>query len=502
MKQAESVVRICRVAGLLAWVVFSACAAVADAGSKIYYIRHGETMGNVTGDYSEENQCTFSPKGLEQVAAVPEVLAPYSFDVIAVSPTWRTRQTVLPYLKAFERKGVIWPEIEEGGCDLRGGVAAENIPQGQRIEITPEEETWFELRDADSEYRFAPTSNPESLAIFERGIRMLKEQFGGTGKSVLLVSHSCTGSRYFELLLGLEARGRFAPQNATVSLFEEQPDGAYRMARYNGHPFVQRYRWEMSAQDYRDLQTGPLELVLRGEYFGPVPQEGYHLTWELTNHDHTSKQGGDEVFPMMENTESALHTLLIRPDELQPGENMVMKTTLYDGDALVQEWEQILHIPDTLNLAGEWKIKQGENSARSEPDYDDQVWYPTQVPGPWEHDALPNYDGTAWYRYRFTVPAECAELWGDQALALYMGAIDDADVTWFDGKEIGASGRFPPEKITAYDSPRIYPIPSSLTAGSEHVLAVCVSDWMGAGGIWKGPVLIGPEKSLRSLQTK
>ena len=486
--------------GVWAWCALSVCAAWADGGSRIYYIRHAETMGNVTGDYSEENQCRFSPKGLSQVASVPEVLAPYHFDYIAVSPTWRTRQTILPYLKAAERKGVIWPEIEEGGCDLRGGEAAAEIPQGDRIEITPEEEVWFELRDAETTHRFAPTSNPESLALFQRGVQMLKDRFGGTGESVLIVSHSCTGSRYFELLLGLEPRGRFGPQNASVSLFEEQPGGVYRMALYNGRPFRQQYRWVMKAQDLRDLRQGPLELVLRGEFFGPVPQEGYRLTWELTNKAGDLRMGGDETFPVMENTEADLHTLLIRSDELKPGEDVTLKTVLYDGESVVQEWEQTLRIPDTLNLAGTWKIKPGDNPKRSEPAYDDQVWFATQVPGAWEDDALPHYDGTAWYRLRFTVPEECAEQWGDAPLALYMGAIDDADETWFDGAKIGSSGRFPPENVSAYDRVRVYSIPAQSGEDGEHVIAVRVSDWMGAGGIWKGPVVIGPEASLRTLR--
>ncbi len=474
--------------------------ALAEAGTSIFFIRHGETMGNVTGDYSEKNQATFSPRGEQQVALVPEVLSPYAYDYIAVSPTWRTKQTILPYLKAFGGKGVIWPELEEGGCGL-GGLAtpASIIPQGEPVVIEPELSRFFEVRDEDAVFRFAPTDNAESLAIYLQGMRKLKEQFAGTGKSVLLVSHSCTGSRYFELLLGLEPRGRFSPQNTALSRFMEQSNGVYRMVLYNNQPFHQAYRWKAVAKPVGVGEPREMVLTLCGEYFGAASETGYRLEWSLANASNKVSQRGMEHFSVMTNTESELYAIVIQTGEMTPGENAVLQSSLYEGDVLVQAWEQAVRIPDTLNLSGTWKIQAGDDLARAEVAYDDQAWSVTKVPGAWETDALPDYDGTAWYRYSFTIPEECGGLWGDEPLAVLLGAVDDADVSYLDGQRIGASGHFPPEKISAYDTVRIYSIPFPMRPGTKHVLAVCVSDWFGNGGIWKGPVVIGPEKSLRSM---
>ena len=78
-----------------------------------------------------------------------------------------------------------------------------------------------------------------------------------------------------------------------------------------------------------------------------------------------------------------------------------------------------------------------------------------------------------------------------------MGAIDDADETFLNGQRIGATGEFPPAQVTAWDKPRLYEFDRSLLA-ETNVLAVRVSDWMGGGGIWKGPVAVGPAAELRT----
>ena len=76
-----------------------------------------------------------------------------------------------------------------------------------------------------------------------------------------------------------------------------------------------------------------------------------------------------------------------------------------------------------------------------------------------------------------------------------MGAIDDADETYLNGKQIGKFGEFPPAKVTAYDLPRLYEFKPELLQ-ETNVIAIRVSDWGGGGGIWKGPVGVGSMKEL------
>lgn len=183
---------------LLLVLLFIPSPAVAEEpprGLDVYLVRHAESMGNVTGDYSEENQRTFSPKGLEQVAGIAEKLKTYHFDHILVSPTHRTRQTILPYLKAHGLTAEIWPEVEECCCDLRGNASpARVIPQGDPVIIEEDEALYFRIRE-DGSIRYAPGDDAEGVAqIFKARDEVLK-RFGQSGKSVLIVTHSCTGSR-------------------------------------------------------------------------------------------------------------------------------------------------------------------------------------------------------------------------------------------------------------------------------------------------------------------
>src|SRR5689334_55169 len=85
------------------------CVAPAQAGLKIYYLRHAEYGGNVVAEWKDKPKDQwpayvgrgdmFTPKGKEQVQALTQkLLKNYHFDFIAVSPAWRTRNTIAPYL--------------------------------------------------------------------------------------------------------------------------------------------------------------------------------------------------------------------------------------------------------------------------------------------------------------------------------------------------------------------------------------------------------------------
>lgn len=493
--------RIHWIASAAGALLFAMPGAQAEGTTKIFLIRHAETMGNSTGDYTPVTESQFSPHGWEQVAAVPEVLAPYTFDYIAVSPTWRTRQTILPYLKAHKRKAIFWPEIEEGGCGLGGFVTpASSLPVGDPITMTDGEKVWFELRDDGIDYSFAPTNNADSLAIYEEGVRLLSQRFGGTGESILLVSHHCTGSRYFELLLGLEPRGRFKPNNTAVSMLEETAPGKFAMRLYNNKPFEQKFRWKLRDGALLSCEgSTPVEIVLDPEFFWPASGMSYTYDWKAT----VTRDGGEPIpvgsgvkaVIVEQNREPGTIVEGLDSSLLRPGDRVVVATKLYHGKELLQEWSQSFVLPDAFSVEGKWKIKGGDEAEWSAVSFDDSNWAQTRVPGNWERDALPKYDGVAWYRYEFTVPDDCRS-WEGEALALVMGGVDDADVTYLDGVKIGAMGEFPPENVSAWNKKRVYPIPTALKPGSTHVLAVRVADWGGDGGIVKGPVLIGTAKSL------
>jgi hypothetical protein len=138
-----------------------------------------------------------------------------------------------------------------------------------------------------------------------------------------------------------------------------------------------------------------------------------------------------------------------------------------------------------LSLAGEWRLELGDDPRWADPHWNDSRWSAVSAPAAWEDQGFPGYDGYAWYRKHFTLPA--GKRAGD--LILKLGRVDDADEVYLNGEFVAFSGSFPPHYITAYEIQRSYPIPASvLKPGEENVIAVRVYDQQLSGGIVEGPL--------------
>jgi broad specificity phosphatase PhoE len=487
-----------RSAVLLATLLLAVTAAAQSPGLDVYLIRHAETMGNVTLDYSETNQCTFSPKGLTQVAGITEKLKDFSFDAILVSPTWRTRQTILPYLKAHKVTAEIFPEIEECCCDCRGDTApATDIPLGEKIVISDGDAPHFKLRDTNTIFRLAPATEAEAVAQIRRAGDLIRSRFTRSGKSILIVTHSCSGGRFIENLLGLKPDGRFSPGNAALTHLRQEADGSFRLLMLNDAPFQPQYSWKLSGTNL-PMPGRPLTFTLAANHFAQSGGDS-RVAWKLLNAQKQVVQEGSETIAGARDANHVLD-LMVETPGAGFGDVWTLDSSLYSGTNRIRQWTHDFLFPSYESLAGPWRIRSGDDPAWATPGLPDEDWATTLVPRGWEEDALPAYDGTAWYRVHFSLPPEALTRWGNAPLAILMGAIDDADETFLNGRRIGAMGEFPPAKITAWDQPRIYEFDRSLLA-ETNVLAVRVSDWMGGGGIWKGPVAIGPASELRTAAT-
>ena len=482
--------------GLLLPALLLAAAAFESPALDVYLIRHAETMGNVTLDYSETNQCTFSPKGLTQVAGITEKLKDFSFDDVLVSPTWRTRQTILPYLKAHHVTAEICPEVEECCCDCRGDTApAADIHLGDKIVISEGEAPYFKLRDTNTMFRFAPATDEEAAGQIRRAGDHIRSRFGGSGKSILIVTHSCSGGRLISDLLGLDYGGRFGPGNAALTHLRQGPDGRFTLLTLNDAPFQPQYSWTIAGASL-PMPGRPLTFTLSANYLSSSGADSARVAWKLLNAQKQVVQEDSTALAGARDEDHVLDLTVETPGACF-GDIWTLDSSLYSGTNLLLQWTHDFLFPSYESLAGPWQIRSGDDPAWSTPGLPDGDWMTTQVPRGWEKDALPAYDGTAWYRAHFSLPPEALQRWSNAPLAVLMGAIDDADETFLNGTRIGATGKFPPAQATAWDKPRVYEFDRSLLA-ETNVLAVRVSDWMGGGGIWKGPVAVGPAGELRT----
>jgi cephalosporin-C deacetylase-like acetyl esterase len=153
--------------------------------------------------------------------------------------------------------------------------------------------------------------------------------------------------------------------------------------------------------------------------------------------------------------------------------------------------------PASLTLDREWLLMTGDDKGWADPDFDDAGWSPVEVGRPWEEAGFENYDGFAWYRTRWVVPASWREHPATQALGAFLilslGPIDDVDETFVNGIRVGQTGGMPPTYATAYAQARTYRIPHDLVRwGQTNVLAVRVYDGEAPGGIYQGPVQVRP----------
>jgi sialate O-acetylesterase len=133
----------------------------------------------------------------------------------------------------------------------------------------------------------------------------------------------------------------------------------------------------------------------------------------------------------------------------------------------VQVFGDITYHKDTGNT--------GVTQGFAAPAQDLAQWQTMPVPSYWQQHGL-LINGAVWFRRTVTVP----ERWHGQALRVQLGTVDDFDVTYFNGVEIGAA---PTDDPNAYARLRDYVVPPELVHAGENVIAVRVFDHFGNGGM-------------------
>ncbi|MDK2971621.1 MAG: sialate O-acetylesterase [Candidatus Sumerlaeota bacterium] len=120
------------------------------------------------------------------------------------------------------------------------------------------------------------------------------------------------------------------------------------------------------------------------------------------------------------------------------------------------------------------------------PDFDDSAWKTVRVPEATQKE-LDAIDGVFWFRHAFDLPAD----WAGQELRLTLGAIDDTDVTYLNGVEVGRTGEDTPGFWAAK---RDYVLPAGVARAGRNVLAVRVFDRTLAAGFTGAPneLALGP----------
>ncbi len=150
-------------------------------------------------------------------------------------------------------------------------------------------------------------------------------------------------------------------------------------------------------------------------------------------------------------------------------------------------------------IDNQWQFKLGDSLVWKNLDYNASSWKTIKSGIAWEYQGYANYDGYAWYRKTLIIPEQLKkEAFKNGGFNLNLGTIDDADEIYFNGKLLGATGKFPPNYVSAYDKIRDWNInPQDVQWGKENVIAVRVFDESGNGGIMGENISL----KMRGLET-
>ena len=199
-------------------------------------LRHGQTVGNATGDYSTTANDVLSEYGYEQAERLVDGLAGYQFDVIYCSPLERALKTIAPYLRENGRSAEIWPELAEAcwQADHTTPISA-RTESARSITIELELEGLFTLLEGNSALPYDDEVFQEGFARIDRVHERLLARHSGTADRVLVVSHWYTSSRLIESLLAMSRTDydRFNHDNTAVSCLDQLPNGEFRLQYLN-----------------------------------------------------------------------------------------------------------------------------------------------------------------------------------------------------------------------------------------------------------------------------
>ena len=106
-------------------------------------------------------------------------------------------------------------------------------------------------------------------------------------------------------------------------------------------------------------------------------------------------------------------------------------------------------------------------------DYNDSNWEQITEPALWsKNNVLKDFDGIVWMRHTVDVPASLA----GKELKLDLGAIDDEDITYWNGQRVGMT--------SSWNAGRSYTVPGKLVKAGKNVLAIRINDTGGDGGFY------------------
>ena len=161
--------------------------------------------------------------------------------------------------------------------------------------------------------------------------------------------------------------------------------------------------------------------------------------------------------------------------------------TMPDFQPIIEERAEADTRPQDASQKREAIIQAADQKVKAvdyQPGFDVSQWKTMAVPTLWEQadTTLQNFDGFVWFQKTIELPARYA----NQPLTLHLGAIDDDDITWFNGQRVG--------ETQGYSKQREYALPADAVKAGQNTITVRVQDNAGGGGLY------GPDEEMYLAQ--
>jgi signal transduction histidine kinase/DNA-binding NarL/FixJ family response regulator len=176
------------------------------------------------------------------------------------------------------------------------------------------------------------------------------------------------------------------------------------------------------------------------------------------------------------------------------------------GTAARSEALRVLSPGEVTSLAGEWRVRPGDDPAWSDPAFDDSGWATVGLPLGWGTQPILPRSSMAWYRraVRLEPPPRSAMEAAGLRLGITLGKVDGAYELYAGGRRLGGVGALPPNPRPEYDRHATYVVPAEAIDGQGR-LVLALRAWKtpntstSIAGPLENPLLAGPvEKLVRS----
>ncbi|MDT8391000.1 MAG: histidine phosphatase family protein [Lentisphaeria bacterium] len=183
---------------------------------KLYIVRHAESEGNATGNYSTAIADSLSASGRKEAEALADSLTAWAFDTIIVSPRLRALQTIAPYLVATGQQAEIWPEIAEACWHEEREEPAGTWPR-QAASLPAFAPGHFCFRDGEPIAPADVESFGEGLCRIHTALHLIQEAFIPDQESVLVVTHGHVIREILNLMLATRELDPFHHENCGLT---------------------------------------------------------------------------------------------------------------------------------------------------------------------------------------------------------------------------------------------------------------------------------------------